>query len=126
MPYIRKTVCSYPNCPNYAEQGSKYCTEHKKTNPTNRDTTSKFVSFYKTSWWRKHRQAFLVAHPYCEECIKTEKYTLAYTVHHSQGFCDWSTFCDISKWEAVCSSCHSQIHTQINNTELYNKYNEEK
>lgn len=121
MPYFRKTICAYPNCPNYADPGSRYCAEHKKSNPTNRDTTSKFVSFYKTSWWKKHREAFLVSHPYCEECLKNGKHKLAYTVHHSQGFCDWSTFCDVSKWEAVCASCHSQIHTQVNNEELYNR-----
>lgn len=123
MPYFRKIICSYPNCPNCAESGSRYCAEHKKINPNNRDTTSKFVSFYKTTWWKKHRKSFLAAHRYCEECLKQGEYALAYTVHHSQGFCDWSSFCDISKWEAVCASCHSQIHTQVNNEELYQRFN---
>lgn len=122
MAYFRKKICAYPNCPNYAEKDSSYCELHKKAEPS-RDTTSKYESFYKTTWWTKARKQFLIHHTWCEECLKEHRYTLANTVHHTQGFCDWQSFCDVSKWEAICASCHSKIHAKETNEDLYKKYN---
>lgn len=118
--YYRKKPCAHPGCKNYATDGS-YCSDHQEAHAPSRNTTSKFVPFYKTTWWKKHREAFLVSHIYCEECKRKGMYTLAQTVHHTRGFCDWSTFCDVSKWEAWCSSCHSKLHTTITNEQLYEK-----
>ena len=122
MPYIRKRICSATGCNQYAEEGSNYCSEHRKKFEK-RGTTSAFVPFYKTAWWRKHREAFLLKHIWCEECLKRGIHKTADTVHHRCGYNSWSTFCDISKWEAICASCHSKIHTTVTNEELYQKYN---
>lgn len=119
MSYFRKTICSYPNCPNCVESGSKYCTEHKKANPSNRDTTSKFEWLYKLPRWRKDRKEFLLKPEnfFCIECGKPSQLP-----HHSQGFNDYESFFDKSKWVPMCMSCHSRLHTQITNEELWNKY----
>ena len=117
MGYIRKKICSAAGCNDYALPNSAYCEKHQRN--VSRETTSEFVQFYKTTYWKKARRAFLLKHTWCAECEKQGKLTLSDTVHHAQGFMDWQTFCDQSKWVALCSSCHSKIHTQITNKELY-------
>lgn len=124
MPYYRKKICASPNCKNYAESGSAWCKEHQRN--VSRDTTSEWVAFYKSSWWTKARKKFLLSHIWCEECLKEWKHTPSALPHHKFGFNSWETFCDMSKWEAVCKSCHSRIHTQITNEELWNKFHGER
>ena len=121
MGYVRKKICSSAGCNEYALPNSAYCEKHQKE--INRSSTSKFLSFYKTAFWQKARKQFLLDHIWCEECLRQGKHTLSDTVHHSQGFRDWETFCDISKWEAVCGSCHSTIHRNLTNEELYARNN---
>ena len=121
MAYYRKTICSAPGCTNYAESGCIYCSEHKKQY-IKRGTTSEHPEYYKTAWWTKHRKAFLLSHIWCEECLKQDKHTLATTVHHTHGYGDWQSFCDVSKWQALCSTCHSRIHTTVTNEQLWDKY----
>lgn len=117
MSYTRKTVCAAPGCNGYAIKSSKFCAEHAVK--PNRDTTSKFASYYKTKTWIDLRKRFLLQHVYCEECLKRGVYTPATTVHHSQGFNDWQSFIDVDKYVALCSSCHSRIHQNMTNEELY-------
>lgn len=118
MGYIRKKICAKAGCNDYALPNSAYCQAHQKE--TNRNSTSKFNSYYKTAWWLKARKQFLISHIWCEECLKKGKHTLSNVVHHSCGFHDWQTFTDESKWTAVCSSCHSLIHSKVTNEDLYN------
>lgn len=121
MTYIPKKPCAHYGCKNYATQG-QYCDEHKCN--IQRGTTSKFVSFYKTTRWKTARQHFLTIHIWCEECLKNNRHTLADTVHHAHGFCDYNSFFDSHYWIALCASCHSKIHTQVTNEELWNKWQE--
>jgi len=121
MGYIKKKICAASGCTGYALPNSSYCEKHQKV--VSRDTTSKFSKFYCTSWWKKARKQFLMSHLWCENCLKQGKYTPATLVHHSKGFIDWNSFCDISNWVAWCDSCHSSYHTTINNEELYKKSN---
>ena len=117
MGYVRKKICSAAGCKNYALSNSAYCQDHQKE--INRNTTSKYISFYSSGIWRKARKRFLISHIWCENCLKQGKYTPSNTVHHSMGFCDWNTFIDQSKWVAWCDSCHSSYHKTINNEQLY-------
>lgn len=121
--YVRKKICSSPHCPNYALPNSAYCEEHQKEAPS-RDSTSKYKEFYNSGIWKKLRRKFLISHIYCDECLKQGKYSLSNTVHHSLGFNSMETFLDQSKWVALCSSCHSKIHTKVTNEELYNQNKE--
>lgn len=117
--YVRKKICSAPGCNKYALSNSAYCEEHQKT--VSRDTTSKFKEFYHSTYWKKARRLFLLNHNWCEECLKQGRFTLSKVVHHSKGFGDWQSFCDKSKWVALCESCHSKIHTQVTNEDLWNR-----
>lgn len=118
MAYFRKKICAYPNCPNYAEKDSAYCEQHKKAEPS-RDTTSKYRWLYKLTRWEKQRKQWLLRpeNSRCYMCGKPSQLP-----HHSEGFCDYQTFFDDSKWKPMCKSCHSKLHTTITNEELYNKY----
>lgn len=120
MGYIRKKICSFPGCQNAVIGEGAYCDKHKKE--ACRDTTSQYARYYKTPWWRKARKNFLLTHLWCEECARKGKHTLADTVHHREGFCNWTSFCDKTKWEALCSSCHGKIHSKETNEDLYRKY----
>ena len=119
MGYIAKRPCAYGGCKNDATSG-QYCDEHKRT--VNRATTSKHVGLYKTERWKKERKQFLENHVWCEECLKCGLYTPANTVHHAHGFCDYVSFFDSRYWVALCTSCHSKIHTQVTNDDLWNNW----
>lgn len=118
MPYYKKKICAKSGCTNYATDGA-FCEEHKPK----RGTTSKFTQFYKTSYWQKARKQFLLSNIWCVNCLKNGKHTLADTVHHTVGFSDFTSFCDQSKWVAICSSCHSKIHIEKTNEDLWREYN---
>lgn len=116
--YSPKRICAKAGCSNYATHGA-YCEKHKKE--INRGTTSKYSSFYQKTVWKKARITFLSQSEniWCAKCLENGIYTPSNTVHHSQGFKDFQTFMDKSKWVAWCDSCHSSYHTQITNGELY-------
>lgn len=119
MPYYRKTICLFAGCKNYATHGA-YCEKHK--HEANRDTTSKHVRLYKLPRWESARKSFLIDRIWCEECLKNDIYTPANTVHHSHGFVDYNSFFDKRWWVALCASCHSKIHSQLTNEDLWNKF----
>ena len=61
------------------------------------------------SRWRKERELFLAAHPFCAECLKNGIHTAATDVDHivpHKG--DKRLFWDKSNWQALCHSCHSR------------------
>ena len=108
MGYTRKQPCAVPHCSNLAEPNSSYCAEHK---PVRNESRSKYKYMY-DSRWEKARKQYLLAHLWCEECLKQGKYTRADTVHHKiEHKGDYGLFWDESNWEAICPSCHSRIHS---------------
>ena len=121
MAYFKKKICSKAGCTSYATNGA-FCEEH--TPKGNRDTTSKFAPFYHRTWWKRERKNFLIRpeNTWCVECLKENKHTLSDTVHHEFGFSSYNEFCDKRHWVGICSSCHSRLHQQVNNEELYAKH----
>lgn len=119
MAYIPKKPCAHYGCKNYTTIG-QYCDKHRRD--VKRGTTSKNVAFYKMNRWKKERDRFLLENIWCAECLKNGVYTHANTVHHSHGFCDYNSFFDSRYWVALCASCHSKIHTQVTNDDLWNKW----
>lgn len=74
---------------------------------------------YNTSLWRLIRQAYLMEHPLCEECLKQGKTTPATQVHHKQEIATGETIeqmqtigFDYSNLEALCSTCHQLHHAK--------------
>lgn len=121
MAYKIKKICAKAGCNNYATHGA-YCEEHKKE--VNRGTTSKFTSYYLTTWWKKNRKDFLTKPEnfYCKHCLEKGIYTPADTVHHEVGYGDWESFCNKEHWKPFCKSCHSSLHTTITNEQLWEEY----
>ena len=110
MPFIRK--CKHPGCFGLAVDGSDFCEKHSQYK------TARIVSFgdrpsaarrgygYK---WRKLRDWFIRAHPYCEECLRQGRMTLATDVDHitpHKG--DATLLLDVNNLQSLCHECHSR------------------
>ena len=72
-------------------------------------------SFYKASRWRRCRDAYIKAHPLCEECLKSGKVEPSRYVHHirhmnAQTVKDASLAYGEKNLQALCFDCHEQIH----------------
>ena len=76
-----------------------------------------YNNVYNTVQWRKLRQAYLMQHPLCEECLKQGKTTLATEVHHvipiSSGLSEMEMKdlgFNSENIMALCSECHHKQH----------------
>ena len=72
---------------------------------------------YQNTQWRKAREQYLRLNPLCEECLKQGKVTPASSVHHKEspfktGEINYSLLLDFNNLEAICESCHGQIHSK--------------
>ena len=75
----------------------------KKTNP-----------FYKTTAWKKCREAVLARDNYlCQRCLRSGKLKPADVVHHIDPLKDNPDKAfDESNLESVCASCHNRLHPE--------------
>jgi 5-methylcytosine-specific restriction protein A len=117
MPNKPRTPCHYRNCANLCPNGEYYCDEHK-------DKARKEYEHYHRGYkpserygytWRKIRQAYVQAHPLCEECLKKGILTPVQEVHHIVPLGEGGTN-DFSNLMSLCKSCHSAITLKANNT----------
>lgn len=72
---------------------------------------------YNTETWRKLRLGYLMEHPLCEECLKTDKLSPAKEVHHvtpiSTAFDKLGMMelaYDPQNLMSLCSECHTKKH----------------
>ena len=106
MPRRPDVPCAHPGCANLVPYGTRYCKEHQPLYPE--EVRSASSRGYGRAW-QKASKYFLVAHPFCEECMKQGKYVKATDVDHviaHHG--DMRLFWDSSNWRALCHSCHSK------------------
>lgn len=72
--------------------------------------------FYFSQAWRKTRDSYIKSvGGLCEECLKKGQYTGAVEVHHKvhltpENINDPSVTLNWDNLEALCKSCHRQIH----------------
>lgn len=95
--------CKHGGCTNLTTEG--YCSKHKED--ANKYRKNSYQRGY-TKKWQKARADYLAAHPYCVECEKQGRRTLATDVDHiipHRG--DQKLFWDQSNWQSLCHSCHS-------------------
>ena len=110
MAYHR--VCNHPGCRKFAEENSRYCTEHqpkKEKTPFKGEWLSdRAKAFYNSSRWKKERTEFLKANPDCAICGAP-----ATDVHHQfDDFYDFhnpTDFYDRDHWVPLCSDCHDKV-----------------
>ena len=102
MPNLPRRPCAVATCPNLAEPKQRYCSVHvryAKANANRGNTT-------KRGYGREHqqlRQAYLVAQPWCMECLRQGRRTFATELHHKDGN---PHNVDAANLEGLCASCH--------------------
>lgn len=71
---------------------------------------------YRSSKWKKLRQAKLMEQPLCEICLARGITKLADSVHHADSFTNyigsqrlWKAY-DPTNLVSVCNQCHSWLH----------------
>lgn len=107
MPWSTRRPCRELGCPNLSVRGKVYCAKHAaKENDRMRGTASE--RGYNAEW-RAARNAFLAAHPLCEECKKAGRLTAATVVDHKEPHRgDMRLFWDQGNWQSLCETCHNR------------------
>lgn len=60
------------------------------------------------SKWRKARESFLAANPWCRYCAEAGRRTRATVVDHMEPHRrDWKKFWDRKNWDPLCAACHN-------------------
>ncbi|MFD0773463.1 HNH endonuclease signature motif containing protein [Streptomonospora algeriensis] len=102
-------TCPTPGCPELTQGGRcQACTKQARRRRTPRTRA------YTTPQWRRTRQAYLDAHPYCEcdQCAQQSFLLrpLASEVHHRDGRGpDGPRGHDWTNLQALTKACHSRI-----------------
>lgn len=106
--------CSVSGCSTLTRD--KYCSAHKTEGEKEKkrwisqkdsDEQKERHRLYGRSW-QKRRIAWLAAHPWCEDCLVQERYTLATDVHHVIRHEGNKHIFDTSPLMSLCHSCHSK------------------
>jgi 5-methylcytosine-specific restriction protein A len=58
--------------------------------------------------WQRLRVAFLASHPYCNECARHGRVTLAQDVDHIVPLAQGGAVLDESNLQALCRACHNR------------------
>ncbi len=114
MPRKPRRGCAYPGCPEYAEEGSSYCLEHKKEMDKNYETYSRDPSVRRKYGraWKRIRDSYVKTHPFCEQCFERGILVPVDEVHHKVPVSKGGTH-DRSNLMSLCRSCHNKIHAEI-------------
>lgn len=95
--------CRHGGCMTLTTEG--YCDKHKEDMHPKRDSSSARLYGHK---WRKESKQFLASHPYCAECARQGRHTLATEVDHIKPHRgNLKLFWDRKNWQGLCHSCHS-------------------
>ncbi|WP_072330573.1 MULTISPECIES: HNH endonuclease [unclassified Paenibacillus] len=70
--------------------------------------------FYKSAAWLKCREAVLIRDHYlCQPCLRKQKITCAYAVHHIQSLHDRPDLAlTMDNLESICAACHNKEHPE--------------
>lgn len=94
--------CSQQGCGNLTHE--RFCEEHRRDD--------RRPSAYQRGYnhhWQKASRNYLIANPFCVECQKEGKVTLATDVDHivpHKG--NKELFWDMSNWQSLCKRCHGR------------------
>ena len=75
--------------------------------------------YYKSKYWKRLRESFLLQHPLCELCILEGRTTPTEEIHHRIEFLSgvtdedrWKLLLDPDNLQALCEYHHHEIHNQ--------------
>lgn len=84
------------------------------------DKQGEIQKIYNTSIWQGLRNAYLMEHPLCENCLLLNRITPAKEVHHIRPISCGKNIeqmkdiaFDSNNLMALCIKCHHEIHTNI-------------
>jgi 5-methylcytosine-specific restriction enzyme A len=104
MPTRARRPCPWASCPNLTDGG--WCTEHAKLYEKRRGSSSQRGY---DDRWRKYRAAFLARHPWCLECLRQGRRTLATVVDHVQPHRgNDALMWNPSNHASMCARCHNR------------------
>lgn len=70
--------------------------------------------------WRKMRETYLMDHPLCQQCLKSDKVTPATDVHHIRPFLTgnndmerYALAFDVNNLMSLCEQCHHDLHRSM-------------
>lgn len=112
MPRKPKQPCAYPGCPNLSE--GRYCEKHRKLMEKNYEKYSRDPAVHKKYGraWKRIRDNYVKAHPFCERCFANGILVPVEEVHHKVPISQGGTH-DPSNLMSLCKSCHNKIHHEI-------------
>lgn len=111
MPRMPKRPCAWPGCPNLTD--GRYCDVHAKraekvTDGFTREP-DKHARYGRA--WKKARDAYATAHPFCERCFEQGRMTPLDEVHHIVPVREGGGN-EESNLMSLCRSCHNLIHAE--------------
>lgn len=111
MPKKPNRPCRITGCPNLAEDGKLYCSEHKGMDMREYNHYRREPEANKRYGraWKRIRNKYITEHPMCEECFKNNIYKPADEVHHKLPISDGGTN-ERSNLVSLCHSCHMKAH----------------
>lgn len=100
-----KKLCSFSGCNNFAEDGSCYCSEHKKEKKTVpfKNAVRRNTNLYQSKEWRKLRRQCLKNQPCCVWCGSTVDLTVDHIIP-PEGNQD--LFLNENNLQTLCKDCH--------------------
>lgn len=112
MPTRASRLCAYPGCAARATDG-QYCDRHQAAGrqsrkPDDRTNTPWHKLYYRRDW-QTLRTAHLMREPFCRECAKAGRVTLATDVDHitpHRG--NMRLFLSDGNLQSLCHGCHSR------------------
>ena len=131
MPTKPKRPCRYPGCPRLCN--GVYCEEHaaikaaeyaahERERARDYDKTKRDPDHSKKYGraWKRIRDRYARAHPYCEECFKHGIMTPVDEVHHIIPVSEGGRHVD-DNLMSLCQSCHTRLHIQRGDRPQYHK-----
>ena len=98
--------CRHPGCPELTREG--YCPAHKPAKAPRR-SSAQWHGWYGLPVWKNDlRPTQLLREPFCRECAKAGRRTLATRVDHVRPHRgDWVLFTDRANLQSLCERCHN-------------------
>jgi len=114
MPYKPKKPCAHPGCP--ALTNARFCPAHAKQDARDYEQYRRDPATRKRYGraWKRIRDAYISAHPLCEQCDAAGRITPAEEVHHILPLSEGGTHAR-DNLMALCASCHSGFTLAENN-----------
>lgn len=109
-PYKPRYNCTYPMCPNLAEEGGR-CATHRRVSRKQYDESRGTLAErgYDSTWVRLRRMK-LNEQPLCEECYSQGITEQAVEVHHIMSIAEYPLLrLDMDNLMSLCKMCHERI-----------------